>query len=225
VGGISNPADPIDSATDTDVGGGGTIGNIPSDRPLLPGDTVTSPVYACAGYKTEWWICPPAYVANNVGVLEENLAEACELVDEGSEYLVTAAASGKHIVAIGRCPDPSAPDGFGPATGATTTDPVGGGTATWDPYPGAVRYRLQYTPGFGTFLGDFIEIPYVLGITGAENCIAPREKAAYLNPDNDTIYTVGGSVCWIEGTAKSQFALYALDADNNVIATLPRVNL
>jgi hypothetical protein len=65
-------------------------------------------------------------VANNVGVLEENLAEACELVDEGSEYLVSAAAAGKHIVAIGRCPDPSAPDGFGPATGATATEQVGG---------------------------------------------------------------------------------------------------
>lgn len=126
VGGINNPADPIDSATDSDVGGGGTIGNIPSDRPLLPGDTVTSPTYLCPGYQTQWWICPPAYVANNVGVLEENLAQACELVDEGSEYIVTAAAAGKHIVAIGRCPDPSAPDGFGPATGATATDPVGG---------------------------------------------------------------------------------------------------
>lgn len=116
----NNPADPFD----TDPNSGIAIGGIPEDRPVLPGDTLTSPTYLCPGYKTEWWICPPAYVANNVGVLEENLAESCELVDEGSEYLVTAAAQGKHIVAIGRCPDPSAPDGFGPATGAATTGVV-----------------------------------------------------------------------------------------------------
>lgn len=118
----NNPSDPFD----TNPSSGIPIGGIPSGRPLLPGDTLTSPTYLCPGYQTQWWICPPAYVADNVGVLEENLAQACELVDEGSEYLVTAAAAGKHIVAIGRCPDPGSPDGFGPPTGATATDQVGG---------------------------------------------------------------------------------------------------
>ena len=144
---------------------GGPIGNIPENRPLLPGDTVTSPTYLCAGYKTEWWICPPDYVANNEGVLEENLAGACELVDSGSEYLVTAAAAGKHIVAIGRCPDPSAPDGFGPATGATTTDQVGGedsdqGAITADP-PEATEFEVIMN------LDDpYNQYRYITSITG-----------------------------------------------------------
>jgi len=126
-GGINNPADPIDSVDDEDVGGGGTIGGVPADRPLLPGDTLTY-YPACAGGYTEWWLCPPPYVANNVGVLEENLAQSCELIDVGvgSDYVVSLAAAGQNIVAIGRCPDPGSPDGFGPATGAVATDEVGG---------------------------------------------------------------------------------------------------
>ena len=125
-GGISNPADPIDGVPDSGAGGGGSIGGIPTDRPLLPGDTLTY-TPACEGGYTEWWVCPPEYVANNVGVLEENLAASCELLDEGvaSEYVVSLAAAGKKIVAIGRCPDPSSPDGYGPATGAATTPVVG----------------------------------------------------------------------------------------------------
>jgi|GEM_PF-1897398 len=179
VGGINNPADPIDSATDTDVGGGGTIGGIPGDRPVLPGDTLTSPTYLCPGYKTEWWICPPAYVANNVGVLEENLTGACELVDEGSEYLVTAAAQGKHIVAIGRCPDPSQPDGFGPATGATATDPVGDGgeSSIYADPPSATEYEVLTAE-------TYTQYRYITSITGP---VFYFKQGSYVDHSNPSI--------------------------------------
>jgi len=179
VGGINNPADPIDSATDTDVGGGGTIGGIPGDRPVLPGDTLTSPTYLCPGYKTEWWICPPAYVANNVGVLEENLTGACELVDEGSEYLVTAAAAGKHIVAIGRCPDPSAPDGFGPATGAVATDPVGDGgeSSIYADPPSATEYEVLTAE-------TYTQYRYITSITGP---VFYFKQGSYVDHSNPSI--------------------------------------
>lgn len=206
-GGINNPADPIDSATNTDVGGGGTIGNIPSGRPLLPGDTVTSPTYLCPGYKTEWWICPPAYVANNVGVLEENLAQACELVDEGSDYLVTAAAAGKHIVAIGRCPDPSAPDGFGAATGATATDQIGGENSIFFAPRGAGTWRVRWTLGFGTNYDiSTTEAPNGIGVYMGDDdnyCglpapggnFAARQWTTYVNASGDLVRTVTNSGC------------------------------
>ena len=96
-------------------------------------------------------------------------------------------------------------------------------TATWDPYPGAVAYRLVYTPGFGTILGNFNGIPTVFGIIGGENCGGLQEKAAYTNPDNGLTSTAGNLVCWAIGTAYTAFILYAIDSNGNLTQLTRRV--
>lgn len=209
--GTENPADPPANPPGPEIGG------IPGDRPPLPGDEFSASE-VCPGQYNEWWLCP----ASNT-----NINQQCELVTSGvaAPYVIAGASAGKRVFVRGRCPDPGSPDGYGTPNDSEPGPIIGGGGATWDPYPGAAKYRLRYTPGFGTNLGDFFGIPYVFGITGGENCIAPNEKAAYQNPDTGTIVTVGGNVCWPADTAKLNFILYALDAGGNIIATLTRVNL
>jgi hypothetical protein len=113
-----------------------------------------------------------------------------------------------------RCVDPSSPDGYGTELSGGTTPNIGNGAATWDPYPGAVAYRLVYSPGFGTILGDFATIPQVFGVIAGGNCSATNEKAAYRFYGG--AITFAGSACHPIGLGYTTFNLYAIDGSGNL---------
>jgi hypothetical protein len=219
----NNADDPFD--TDT-PGGGGTIGGIPTDRPLLPGDEITVTPPCCPAEVRLWAIDPDTGVRLTdapiaIGTAIEGDCEVrFELFDE---YLFDY---GTHFEADARCVDPSSPDGYGPPTGAIriestlNTSP----SATWDPYPGAVKYRLFYTPGFGTFIGDFNSPPIVAGGQDPSNlCPTGAFRPAYWNPDNGLFTVLTTRPCFANPT--TTFIVYALNASNNIIATLTRRTL
>jgi hypothetical protein len=114
-----------------------------------------------------------------------------------------------------RCVDPGSPGGYGTELSGGTTPNIGNGAATWDPYPGAVAYRLVYTPGFGTILGNFATIPQVFGVIAGENCSATKEKAAY-RLYGGAITFAPTAACDAIGFAYTQFILYAVDSNGNL---------
>lgn len=73
------------------------------------GSTLTAST-VCAGAFVQWYRCP----SSNSDA--SDVAANCTLVDEGSEqftYTITGQDPGFTIVGVGRCPDPSAPNGYG----------------------------------------------------------------------------------------------------------------
>lgn len=109
-GGTSNPVDPPGQTPAP------TIGGVPTDRPLLPGDELTLSE-VCPGQYIEWWLCP---------IDGTEVEQDCERVSEGvaQTYIVTGDASGKRVFGCGRCPDPGSPDGYGSSTCSEGTDPI-----------------------------------------------------------------------------------------------------
>lgn len=94
-GSIVNPSYP---SVTGEVTGNGTVGS------TLTASTV------CAGAFVQWYRCP----SSNSDA--SDVAANCTLVDEGSEqftYTITGQDPGFTIVGVGRCPDPSAPNGYG----------------------------------------------------------------------------------------------------------------
>lgn len=223
VGGINNPADPIDSVEDENAGGGGTISGVPSDRPLLPGDEITYTPPCCPAEVLMYAIDydtgerqQEAPVAVGTAIVGD-----CEVRFEiFNEYLFDNSTAFEFTH---RCVDPGSPDGYGNELPGGSTPNVGNGAATWDPYPGAVAYRLVYTPGFGTILGDFATIPQVFGVIAGGNCSGTNEKAAYRLPGG-AINLVGNLVCWPIGTAYTTFILYAISAGGS-LTLLTRRNI
>jgi hypothetical protein len=98
---VDNPEDPLDEPVTPDIDGGSGTGGQP-----LPGDTLTAGE-VCAGQYNDWYLCP-----NN----SSNVSDSCELVESGiaASYIADPTGTGKKVFVIGRCPDPSSPDGYGP---------------------------------------------------------------------------------------------------------------
>ena len=99
---LGNPVDPLEAEPSAPpvTGGSGENGN------ARAGDTLGyEGSLICAGFYTEWF-------------LVDTVTGTSEMVSSGeaSTYIVatTAATSGKEILAVGRCPDDSSPDGYGP---------------------------------------------------------------------------------------------------------------
>jgi hypothetical protein len=215
----NNPADPFD--TDT-PGGGGTIGGIPVDRPLLPGDEITYTPPCCPAEVRLWAIDPNTGVRLTTSpiaigtAIEGDCEVRFELFDE---YLFDY---GTHFEADARCVDPSSPDGYGLPIGATPIEsaPGTGPSATWDPYPGAVKYRLIYTPGFGQILGDFSSPPFTF-ITTGYGCPAGFGAPSYQNPSTGNIVVLDNKPCEVPPIPNMLwvFTLNVLDGNDNVIAS------
>jgi hypothetical protein len=110
---INNPADPIDSVDDENVGGGGTIGGIPTGRPLLPGDELTYTPPCCPAEVLMYAIdydtgerLQEAPVAIGTAIVGD-----CEVRFEIlSEYIFDTATAFEFTH---RCVDPGSPDGYG----------------------------------------------------------------------------------------------------------------
>lgn len=201
-GDIDNPADPFDTPTVP------TIGGVPGDRSPLPGDelTVTNP---CTGAYNVW------YKVNTT------TGEKTEIARDAAVYILQNSDLGYTIYVEGRCPDPGSPDGYGPPVNSEATIRIGEGGATWDPYPGAVSYRLRYIVGPGETLGDFATPPIVLGGQySGDPCPTGRERPAYQNPTTGTFAVLPGKACYEDPTLT--FALYALNSSGSIIATLTR---
>jgi hypothetical protein len=106
-GGPVNPPDPFDDDPTPEIGGG----TGPNDEPV-PGDTL-SLSEVCPGQYNEWYLC----------ALD---GSGCTLINAGvgAELAVLPEYQGFSITAIGRCPDPGAPDGFGEGNESAPTEPV-----------------------------------------------------------------------------------------------------
>ena len=119
----NNPSDPFD--TDT-PGGGGTIGGIPTDRPLLPGDEITYTPPCCPAEVLMYAIdydtgerLQEAPVAIGTAIVGD-----CEVRFELlNEYLFDTATAFEFTH---RCVDPGAPDGYGDEIFGGITTAVGG---------------------------------------------------------------------------------------------------
>jgi len=101
-----NPDDPVDTPTPQ-------IGGIPTGRPLLPGDELTLDA-GCPNAYTEWWLCQ---MAPQGTVFDPD--SSCKKVGEGIAAVLAITNvlldeyPGWGIYAVGRCPDPSSPTGYG----------------------------------------------------------------------------------------------------------------
>ena len=103
-GGITNPADL----------GGVNTGITGFTGTPLPGDELTFDP-GCPGAYIEWYLCPSNILTTD--------GTSCEKLTEGEAQtlIVTPDMTGKQVFGVGRCPDPSSPDGYGQpiATGAS----------------------------------------------------------------------------------------------------------
>jgi hypothetical protein len=145
-GGINNPADPIDSVDDEDVGGGGTITyptGVPGDRPLLPGDTL---VYTprCCPAKVNWYQknCETGEILQLLYTETISEDDNCESRFEMVGELIEG-VGGYCVQAFDCCADPSAPDGYGEENPGPTTPEVAGTTGNLY-YPGAGQYAIRW---------------------------------------------------------------------------------
>lgn len=156
-GGINNPADPIDSVDDEDVGGGGVISGIPTDRPLLPGDEITYTPPCCPAEVLEYAINPDTGIKlqESPVAIGRAVAGDCEVRFEIlNEHLFDTATA---FYFTHRCVDPSSPDGYGPELAGGTTPAVGGGAPVYS-YPAvanADRYTISALQGT-TYVGVYI---------------------------------------------------------------------
>ena len=139
--GNDNPEDPVEPELQINGASG------PNGTPVA-GDTLTTS-NICTGMLTEWYLVP-----NNGG--------ANILVSSGvaAPFLVGPEATGFSVSAIGRCPDPASPDGFGsghesitPAVlycvGASETLPGGFTTRSVGIGPGLGTFQLTFSGATG----------------------------------------------------------------------------
>ncbi len=187
--GVPNPADPVGDVC-TDICG------TPSDRPILPTDEVYACDDPCPGGEDDWWVCPTEEFDDAVCYRLQPYPDGKYYADETTEN--------KFIHLKKRCPDPSSPDGYGEPTDACAPIPGAGGgplpAATWDPYPGALAYRLSDITGFGRVLGDFPSPPYVFATSGGNPCSAGTYRPAYQNPTTGTITVLNDRGCSSTGS-------------------------
>jgi hypothetical protein len=118
----NNPADPFD--TDT-PGGGGTIGGIPVDRPLLPGDTLTYTPPCCPARIT-WYQVDPNTGERLQALYTETLdpetgcTSSYEITSGIYDDLLATDGIAYQVEGVHECVDPSTPSGFGPPLSAGT---------------------------------------------------------------------------------------------------------
>ena len=210
-----NPDDPVDDAPRPEPAG------VPTDRPLLPGDELS--------YTPD---CVPALICTYYGPdglfnFETNTLDPskisrsqCYINTDGASSgfgAIQAEDAGDVFVIDVRCADPSSPDGWGEPRFSLPTDPIGGGGGgdfpggTFEPFPGAVTYRLSYTLGFGQVLGNFNTVPSVYGVYCSD---IPTYYPGYINPDGTPI-TLLNKGCL--GDPLTYFQLAALDANGNLL--------
>lgn len=161
-GGEGQPPDGNDNPQDP--GGGapnGAIGGYSGERPAA-GDTLTYDP-GCPGAYNVWYLC-------------DLITGECEIVSQGvaATYIVSsvAATTGKTVYVEGRCPDPSAPDGYGPPIESDPIDlfqtgycPGGGSSGGQGFFTKAINVGTG--PGSVTISWNMYTIPDQLTITGA----------------------------------------------------------
>jgi hypothetical protein len=107
--GPSNPSDPNNNPSDP-FEEDNPVGPTLTGNPQNVGSDLTAN-NVCPGAYVEWYRCP---TGNNNNA--STVAGQCTLVTGGVEelsYTITDQDGGHHITAIGRCPDPSSPSGYG----------------------------------------------------------------------------------------------------------------
>lgn len=182
VGGINNPADPIDSVPDDGAGGGGVIGGIPSDRPLLPGDEITYTPPCCPAEVRMYAI------DYDTGVRLQEAPVAIGTAIEGdcevrfeifSEYLFETNMA---FELTHRCVDPGSPDGYGnELTGGTT--PVAGTGLQLDP-PGVYRVQLPDWSSIFELTEDYQWFQIYVTSCGVGQLVRAYR---YINPSTDEL--------------------------------------
>ena len=152
----NNPADPFD--TDT-PGGGGTIGGIPTDRPLLPGDEITYTPPCCPAEVLLYAIdydtgerLQEAPVAIGTAIVGD-----CEVRFEIlAEYIFDTATA---FYFTHRCVDPGSPDGYGNELPGGTTPASGSLEAD-----GSGEYRITLPDWSTSFTLDEENYYYILWV-------------------------------------------------------------
>lgn len=193
-GGINNPADPIDSVDDEDVGGGGTItypAGVPDTRPILPSDTL---IYTprCCPAKVIWYqkncetgeILQPLFTETVSP--DDNCESRYEMINEAIDNV-----GGYCIQAWDRCSDPSAPDGYGEENPGPTTPAVGGTGLQLDP-PGIYRVQLPDWSSIFELTEDYQWFQIYVASCGAGQLV---RSYRYINPSTEELTAQSWGPC------------------------------
>jgi hypothetical protein len=109
LGGLCNPADPLEQSRDQGGSGYITGGTGPDDAPKV-GDmlSISDTDFTCAGGQVCW-----SKIRKDTGE-ETDISCQDEPIDGAYSLSLTTDEIDHYITAVGRCKDPSTPDGWGP---------------------------------------------------------------------------------------------------------------
>lgn len=118
----------LDAGSEGQPSGGNNNAGYPPTSGDLTGDAQDGSTLTaggvCPGAYIEWYRCPTGVSISGDG---DNVPSLCQQVSAGSEefnYTLTSQDVNNTIYAIGRCPDPSSPDGYGNRFTVGSTNPV-----------------------------------------------------------------------------------------------------
>lgn len=156
----NNPSDPLEESN--------PVGPTLTGNPTNVGSNLTAN-NVCPGAYIEWYRCPTGDNSNASTVTDQ-----CTLVTGNVEelnYTISSQDGGYHIVAIGKCPDPSSPSGYGESFVIGTLN----GGDSWTPVP--IPRRLFVT---GNVVTDIT--PQVNCFTGDVTPASSSTQAVYVGP-------------------------------------------
>jgi hypothetical protein len=235
-GGINNPADPIDSVDDENVGGGGTIGYPPgltANDPILPGDTITfTPPCTGANIGAHWY---------NVITGTKIYLDSGDIVYDPTVNLAASIAINEQL-GIGPdeawelrvtycCPDPGITDGFSECQAQTAgtygsdglrlLDGIGTYTATWT----YTRYDLSSDSSCPTPTGGATiecEDPFTPAECFTGNPLPQRRYYTLTKTSN----SLGQSnVYGLRAAAITRTVIYPCGAPNSTVTPLPLLSI
>lgn len=148
------------------------------------GETITA-TGVCPGAYIEWYRCPKG---ENVGLTPANAELVCEKIDEGSElfnYTITATDIDYEIVGVGRCPDPSTPNGYGEPFVIGKSEPIEPDLPSYT----YVRWKGTYISGSGQpipYTSDWYSFTEPPGVTTVGIYFCFGSTCAFQDPNNPT---------------------------------------
>jgi hypothetical protein len=103
--GVPNPGDPVAQAPAPEI-----CGTLYAGAPL-PGDELEVCSDVCEGQYNEWYLCDENPTVGATTILHPSCVKITE--GEGAKLILGNGDAGKRVLVVGRCPDPSSPDGYG----------------------------------------------------------------------------------------------------------------
>jgi hypothetical protein len=152
--GVPNPGDPVAQAPAPEICGASFANDTP-----FPGDELEVCDAVCEGQYNEWYLCDESPTVGATTVIHPSCVKISE--GEGAKLIISPDNLGKRVLVVGRCPDPSSPDGYGEPQLSPYTPPVGGekGKNYWGKSVPGQDTRVQFVGYTGNWLigigGDY----------------------------------------------------------------------